>query len=134
MQSNQNSVVIRLTQKIVDARKIGPHIVANLVDYGVSPQIISNIFSYNVAKFLGIEDSTLAIGNNASFTVLEMDETKEYEVTQKDIHTDCGWSPYLGRIFKGFTPHVVIEGTTVKENGMLIEESISKLSGGAYRP
>lgn len=53
-------------------------------------------------------------------TYIEVDEKKSFIITDKNLFTKCGWTPFAGMKVKGKIMKVVLRGKTVFENGKFI--------------
>ena len=53
-------------------------------------------------------------------TFIEIEETEEYIIDNKNLFTKCGWSPFSGKKVKGKLKKVYIRGKKVFENGKLL--------------
>lgn len=59
-------------------------------------------------------------GYDADLVVVDMD--LEREVRNEDLHTKCGWSPYAGRVLKGWPVMTFVRGQLGMENGKVMED------------
>ena len=50
-------------------------------------------------------------------TWLEIDETAEYTIKAKNLHSRCGWTPFENFRVKGLLKKVILRGKTVYEDG-----------------
>lgn len=53
-------------------------------------------------------------------TYTEVDEKTSYTISDKNLFTKCGWTPFAGMKVKGKIMRVVLRGETVFENGKFI--------------
>lgn len=53
-------------------------------------------------------------------TYVEIDEKQEYTITNSNLVTRCGWSPFEGYKVKGKVLKVVLHGKKVMENGIIL--------------
>lgn len=60
----------------------------------------------------------IEVGYDADLVVVDMD--KEQEFTADILQTKCGWSPYEGKVFKGWPVMTMVRGTVVAENSKLV--------------
>ncbi len=58
-------------------------------------------------------------GYYADLAVINLD--KEWVVENKNLHYKCGWSPLVGRTFKGNVTHTFVNGHLVFQNGIFDE-------------
>lgn len=53
-------------------------------------------------------------------TYVEVDPDEQFIITESQIKTKCGWSPFASRKVKGRVKRVILRGTKVFENGNIL--------------
>ncbi|CDX04604.1 L-hydantoinase [bioreactor metagenome] len=76
--------------------------------------------SYNAARIYGLypRKGVVQPGADADLVVLDMDLEKKF--TEADLKSKCPWSPYFGRIFKGWPILTLVRGEVVAKDGNVI--------------
>ena len=84
----------------------------------------------NHAKLYGLypKKGTIAVGSDADLAI--WDPAKEVTVRAADIHDQVGYTPYEGKLLKGWPVTVLSHGRIVIEDGQLQAERGS----GAFLP
>ena len=83
----------------------------------VSKKVISlhdvvKLTSYNPKKIFKIKNKGLIkIGYDADLTIVDM--KKEQKISNKDMKTKCGWTPFNGMLIKGWPVGTIVNGKTV---------------------
>ena len=74
----------------------------------------------NPAKVYGLfpQKGQIAVGADADMVVLDMDRAEM--VSNDKIVSKCGWSPFDGKILKGFPELVFVRGRLVGDNGAFV--------------
>ena len=92
------------------------HVVSWLIrEQGVDPLVIAKVASWNPAKHLRMDDrGEVAVGKRADLTVL--DTRSEERVTNDQVQSKCGWSPYEGKEFPGRARWVIRKGDLVMDD------------------
>ena len=100
--------------------QIAPSGVPNLDTYGmvvawlirrayIAPETIARITSYNPALFLGLENAGKIDENYlANLTILDL--KKETQVSNDQIYSKCGWTPFEGYKLPGCVKHTIVKG------------------------
>lgn len=60
-------------------------------------------------------------------TYLEVDLDEEHTISNSDLKTKCGWSPFNGWVVRGSIEKVVLRGVSVVENGAIIGDPQGKV-------
>lgn len=60
-------------------------------------------------------------------TFILVDFAKSYKITNANLFTKCGWTPFLGHEGRGKVAKVVIRGQTVFENGQFVTMPCGKV-------
>lgn len=74
----------------------------------------------NPAKVYGLfpQKGQIAVGADADMVVLDMDRAEM--VSNDKIVSKCGWSPFDGKVLKGFPELVFVRGRLVGDNGTFV--------------
>ena len=74
----------------------------------------------NPAKVYGLfpQKGQIAVGADADMVVLDMDRAEM--VSNDKIVSKCGWSPFDGKVLKGFPELVFVRGRLVGDNGSFV--------------
>ena len=76
------------------------------------------LMSFNPAQRFGIKGKgEVKVGADADLTVVDMELSKE--VLNENMQTKCGWSPYAGRVLKGWPVMTVLDGNLVFIEGKI---------------
>ena len=79
----------------------------------------------NVAERYGVaKRGTIVEGNFADFAILDPRDT--YAVTQEDIVSLCGWSPFVGTYFHNRVRHTIASGNWVVKDGKINEAAVAE--------
>ena len=65
----------------------------------------------NPAKRFGLTNYGIEIGNNANLTIIDL--KKKWKISNDDLLTKCGWSPYEGWEGKGMPIGTIVNGKMV---------------------
>lgn len=78
--------------------------------------------STNAAKLYGLypQKGTIAIGSDADFAL--WDAEREVEIKHENLHDGCDYSPYEGRMVKGWPIRTILRGRTIWQDGELLGE------------
>jgi allantoinase len=91
---------------------------AVLLDCGCRPERIAAVAAANpAARFHIARKGSLAVGNDADFTLVDLDST--YTVTKDSLFQRHGLSPYLGAEFRGVVRRTVLRGETIFRDGKI---------------
>lgn len=60
------------------------------------------------------------VGSDADLVVVDLDS--EYTITEDEVLSKCGWTPFDGRKVKGMPIHTLVRGRFVLENGRVVGE------------
>lgn len=88
-----------------------PLLLTAVADGRLSVEKLIALTSTNPAKIFGI------IQSNQMYTEVDMHEA--YTISNKNLFTKCGWSPFEGMQVKGRVKKVVIRGKTVFDDGIV---------------
>ena len=69
------------------------------------------------SELWGLNKGKIAIGKDADFTVVDL-ERKE-EITNQQQASKVGWTPYEGKVVKGWPTHTICGGKVVMQEGRL---------------
>lgn len=88
-------------------------VVASLIkDYGISPERIMKVTSYNASEFFGLRDrGRIEVGRRAD--IIAIDINKPETIDRSRLYTKCGWSPFEGWTFPGGVTHRIYGGTPI---------------------
>jgi dihydroorotase len=79
------------------------------------------------ARWLGLPVGRLSVGHRGDFLVVDFRQRRE--IRARDLHGECGWSPYEGRTAV-FPAHHLRRGSPIVEDG----EYVGTPSGEVVRP
>jgi len=113
-------------EKLMDGRAGVPglddysHVVSWLLrEHGADPLLIAKVTSSNPASYLSLADrGEIAVGRRADFAVLDTHSPEI--VTNDNVKSKCGWSPYEGREFPGRARWVISSGEILMDDFELI--------------
>ena len=88
----------------------------------ISLQQAVAITSYNVAQTFGIypQKGTIEIGSDADFVVVDMNLEKE--VRNEDMHYICDFTPYNGKVYKGWPVMTFLRGKLIAKDNQIVGE------------
>lgn len=87
----------------------------------ISLQKIQDLCCENPARIFGIKNKgIIKVGFDADLTIVDLDLEKE--VKKEDLHTKCGWTPYQGKVLKGWPIMTIVNGNIVFENNIIHED------------
>jgi len=72
----------------------------------------------NPVKVFGIRGRDLAVGNDATFTVVDL--RREWTVRPEEFYTKAKWSPWEGRKLKGKVVMTILRGRVVMEEDEIV--------------
>ena len=72
------------------------------------------------AKIFGLYPKKGAIQVGADADIVAVDPEKEITITDDDVLSKCGWTPYAGRKVRGLPVHTMVRGQFVYENGKVV--------------
>lgn len=82
---------------------------------------VVDLLCHGPARVFGIQNKgAIKEGFDADLTVVDMDLEKR--VSNDDLYTKCGWSPFAGRVLKGWPVMTFIRGRLGMENGKVFED------------
>lgn len=77
---------------------------------------VVRVTSYNPARIFGIRGKgKIAVGKDADLAVVDMN--MEREVRNEKLYTKCGWSPFHGKLLRGWPVMTVVNGRMVFRDG-----------------
>lgn len=93
----------------------------------LSLERLAAVSSENPAKLYGVNPrkGIIALGSDADLVIVDMN--KEVKITNEDLITACGWTPYDGVKVKGWPTLSIIRGNIVMENDEVYAEKGSGL-------
>ena len=86
----------------------------------ISLQRAAEIVSLTPAKLFGLYPRKGAIRLGADADIVAVDLTKEHVITDEEVLSKCGWTPYAGRKVRGVPVHTLVRGQFVFENGKVV--------------
>ena len=82
----------------------------------LSFQKIIQLYCYKPAKVFKIKNKGyIKEGFDADVTIIDMNIRKE--VKNNELLTKCGWSPFNGKLLKGWPITTIVNGNVVYSNG-----------------
>jgi dihydroorotase len=91
----------------------------------ITMQKLVEMTSRNPAKIFGIKNKgLLRIGYDADLVVVDMD--LKQKVRNDELFTKCGWSPFNGKILKGWPVMTIVNGNIVYESGHVVNKIKAK--------
>ncbi len=75
------------------------------------------IVSLKPAKLFGLYPRKGAIRVGADADLVAVDLGREHVITNEEVLSKCGWTPYAGRTVRGVPVHTLVRGQFVFENG-----------------
>jgi dihydroorotase len=80
------------------------------------------IVSTKPAQLFGLypRKGTIQIGADADMVAVDL--TAERTITNEEVLSKCGWTPYAGRKIRGLPVHTLVRGQFVFENGKVVGE------------
>ena len=87
-----------------------------MCEHGFTPQDIARVCSFNPGNFInpflpknsGLGFGTITPGYVGSLTIIDMD--KKTLISEANLRTKCGWSPFTGQEFAGSVKYAIIRG------------------------
>jgi allantoinase len=113
---------------IPGVQALAPVLLNGVNEGRITLEKVVEVTSFNAAKLYGVypKKGVLQIGSDADFTVIDMDLEKVF--SREDNKSKCPWSPFFGRIFKGWPVMTVCRGETVFKD----DEIVGKLGHGEF--
>jgi dihydroorotase len=71
------------------------------------------------AKIFGLYPRKGAIRVGADADIVLVDPAKRHTITDADVLSKCGWTPYAGREVQGIPMYTLLRGTLINDNGTL---------------
>ena len=71
------------------------------------------------AKLFGLYPRKGAIRVGADADIVLVDPAKRQTITDADVLSKCGWTPYAGREVQGIPMYTLLRGTLINDNGTL---------------
>ncbi len=80
------------------------------------------LLSVKPAKIFGLypRKGSLQVGTDADITIIDLE--KEANISDRNLYTKCGWTPYEGRRVKGVPTHTIVRGKIVAAFGKVVGE------------
>ncbi|MCH8266799.1 MAG: dihydroorotase family protein [Acidobacteria bacterium] len=78
------------------------------------------IVSLQPAKLFGLYPRKGAIRVGADADLVAVDLDREHVITNEEVLSKCGWTPYAGRKVRGVPVHTLVRGQFVFENGSVV--------------
>jgi len=72
------------------------------------------------AKIFGLYPHKGVIGVGADADIVAVDPEKQSTITDEDVLSKCGWTPYAGRKVRGVPVHTLLRGQFVYENSQVV--------------
>ncbi|HKT79761.1 MAG TPA: dihydroorotase family protein [Vicinamibacterales bacterium] len=97
-----------------------PALLTRVSEGAMSLEMLVRVCAEAPAKLLGIypRKGVIQADADADLTVLDLDH--EGVLTDDEVYTKVGWSPYAGRRYKGRPVMTIVRGQVVMENGKVI--------------
>ncbi len=93
----------------------------------VSLERVVELTSKEPARVFGIQNKgRIQPGYDADLAVIDLD--KEWELSDEDIVSKCGWTPFEGMLMKGDVEKTFVNGELVYDNGEFGEEAGKEVS------
>jgi len=84
---------------------------------------VCNLMTCNPAKIYGLDNKgEIKEGYDADLTVIDMNLEKRVE--NEKLYTKCKWSPYAGRMLKGWPVMTFVSGKLGMENGKVLTDEV----------
>ena len=80
-------------------------------------QKVIELTSQNPAKIYGLNKGVIAEGYDADLVVIDMELKKE--VKNEELLTKCKWSPFNGKVLKGWPIMTIVGGNLVYTDGKI---------------
>src|SRR5262249_23763350 len=80
------------------------------------------IVSTKPAKLFGLYPRKGSIRVGADADIVAVDLNKEHTISDEEVLSKCGWTPYAGRKVRGLPVHTLVRGQFVFENGRVVGE------------
>jgi dihydroorotase len=71
------------------------------------------------AKLFGLYPRKGAIRVGADADIVLVDPAKRHTITDSDVLSKCGWTPYAGREVQGMPTYTLLRGELINDNGTL---------------
>jgi dihydroorotase len=81
-----------------------------------------DIVSARPAKLFGLYPRKGAIQVGADADMVAVDLSQQHTITNEEVLSKCGWTPYAGRKVRGLPVHTLVRGQFVFENGKVVGE------------
>lgn len=97
----------------------------------LKPEIVVKVLSENPAEIFKISNRKggIAVGKDADLVIL--DPKREVRVTSEKFLIHSGWTPFDGRVFKGYIEKVILRGEVVVEDYEIKARKPAKYIGTA---
>ena len=84
----------------------------------ISLEKIQELCSENPAKIFNLrQKGKISLGYDADLVI--MDINKEKEVKNEELFTQCKWSPFNGKVLKGWPIMAIVRGNIIFDNGKI---------------
>lgn len=82
----------------------------------IRPEVVVKVLSENPAEIFRVSDRKggIAVGKDADLVIL--DPRREVRVTPEKFLIHSGWTPFDGRVFKGYIEKVILRGEVIVED------------------
>ena len=86
----------------------------------ITPQQLTDLISKNPAKIFKIKNKgMIAEGYDADLTIVDMNMQKE--VQTDELLSKCKWSPFEGKVLKGWPVTTIVNGNIVYDHGSIFD-------------
>jgi len=94
-----------------------------VADDRVSLERVVEVFATNPAKITGLypRKGSLQVGTDADFAIVDL--TAEYTLSNDDVVTKCGWTPFDGMTITGKPTATYVRGNPIVVDGEIVGET-----------
>ena len=102
-----------------------PVMLNHVNDGKLSLEQLMNYICENPVKIFGIKDKGfIKEGFDADFTIVDMN--KKITITNENIESKCGWSPFNDFEFKGSPVYTIVDGHIKMSHGKILGDPKGK--------
>jgi len=112
-----------LTFGIPGVETVLPLLLNGVADDRVSLERVVEVFATNPAKITGLypRKGSLQVGTDADFAIVDL--TAEYTLSNDDVVTKCGWTPFDGMTITGKPTATYVRGNPIVVDGEIVGET-----------